>query len=326
MADRARPRCSGSGSRRSSRVAEEEFADRWSRSYRPSPTGPLAAAYRELGIPGEHLDGEVAARHEFGRRVLGPRPGAVPALAALRADGIRLAVLSVCSEEVPAVWPETELAGLFDVETFSSDCGLMKPEPEIYLRTAEALGVEPADCLFVGDGANDELRGAERVGMTPVLFLPGRPHDAVAGGASMGRSACHVDRGGARAVLITTMNDLPGYAIDEVYGEVFGLTVRSRNVGSTVRRRAEVDRRRRAEGDDEVALGQPARRDRPDDRGGRGEGRERRRRDALRHLGDGRHLDRDLRLRHGRPRAQALRARREAAMLVLGDPAVSAPL
>jgi uncharacterized protein YbjQ (UPF0145 family) len=33
-------------------------------------------------------------------------------------------------------------------------------------------------------------------------------------------------------VLISTMNDLPGYAIDEVYGEVFGLTVRSRNIGS----------------------------------------------------------------------------------------------
>ena len=33
-------------------------------------------------------------------------------------------------------------------------------------------------------------------------------------------------------MLITTMNDIPGYAIDEVYGEVFGLTVRSRNVGS----------------------------------------------------------------------------------------------
>ena len=48
----------------------------------------------------------------------------------------------------------------------------MKPEPEIYLRTARALDVEPADCFFVGDGANDELAGAERVGMTPVLFLP----------------------------------------------------------------------------------------------------------------------------------------------------------
>jgi len=28
------------------------------------------------------------------------------------------------------------------------------------------------------------------------------------------------------------MNDLPGYEIEEVLGEVFGLTVRSRNVGS----------------------------------------------------------------------------------------------
>lgn len=33
-------------------------------------------------------------------------------------------------------------------------------------------------------------------------------------------------------MIISTMNDLPGYTIDEVYGEVFGLTVRSRNVGS----------------------------------------------------------------------------------------------
>ncbi len=30
------------------------------------------------------------------------------------------------------------------------------------------------------------------------------------------------------------MNDLPGYEIEEVFGEVFGLTVRSRNLGSQV--------------------------------------------------------------------------------------------
>jgi uncharacterized protein YbjQ (UPF0145 family) len=35
-------------------------------------------------------------------------------------------------------------------------------------------------------------------------------------------------------VLITTMNDIPGYTIEEVFGEVFGLTVRSRNIGSQV--------------------------------------------------------------------------------------------
>ena len=33
-------------------------------------------------------------------------------------------------------------------------------------------------------------------------------------------------------MLITTTNEVPGYTITEVYGEVFGLTVRSRNIGS----------------------------------------------------------------------------------------------
>src|SRR5271170_1168664 len=33
-------------------------------------------------------------------------------------------------------------------------------------------------------------------------------------------------------MIVTTMNDLPGDRIDEVLGEVFGLTVRSRNAGS----------------------------------------------------------------------------------------------
>jgi len=33
-------------------------------------------------------------------------------------------------------------------------------------------------------------------------------------------------------VIIATTNDLPGYQVTEVLGEVFGLTVRSRNIGS----------------------------------------------------------------------------------------------
>jgi uncharacterized protein YbjQ (UPF0145 family) len=33
-------------------------------------------------------------------------------------------------------------------------------------------------------------------------------------------------------MIVTTMNDIPGYVVNEIYGEVFGLTVRSRNVGS----------------------------------------------------------------------------------------------
>jgi uncharacterized protein YbjQ (UPF0145 family) len=35
-------------------------------------------------------------------------------------------------------------------------------------------------------------------------------------------------------MIVTTMNDIPGYAVGEVYGEVMGLTVRSRNIGSQI--------------------------------------------------------------------------------------------
>ena len=35
-------------------------------------------------------------------------------------------------------------------------------------------------------------------------------------------------------MIVSTTNDLPGFQVTEVIGEVFGLTVRSRNVGSQV--------------------------------------------------------------------------------------------
>ena len=68
-------------------------------------------------------------------------------------------------------------------------------------------------------------------------------------------------------MLITTMNDIPGYTIEEVYGEVFGLTVRSRNIGSQMGAGLQVDPRRRAQGDDQGARAEPRRRDRAHGRG-----------------------------------------------------------
>ena len=76
-------------------------------------------------------------------------------------------------------------------------------------------------------------------------------------------------------MIVTTMNDIPGYEVDEVYGEVFGLDRSLAQHRLAVRREPEVDARRRAEGDDEGARRQPPRGDGADDRGGGGEGRER---------------------------------------------------
>jgi uncharacterized protein YbjQ (UPF0145 family) len=35
-------------------------------------------------------------------------------------------------------------------------------------------------------------------------------------------------------IIVTTMNDLPGHQVTQVFGEIFGLTVRSRNIGSDI--------------------------------------------------------------------------------------------
>jgi putative hydrolase of the HAD superfamily len=66
------------------------------------------------------------------------------------------------------MWRASELDGTVDVEVFSSEVGLRKPDAAIYLLACERLGVGASACLFCGDGAYGELTGAEAVGMTAV--------------------------------------------------------------------------------------------------------------------------------------------------------------
>jgi putative hydrolase of the HAD superfamily len=94
----------------------------------------------------------------------------IEALDELRRRRVLLGLVSNCTEDVAIVWPETELAPRFDAALFSATAGMLKPDRRIYERVCDELGVDAADCLFVGDGANDELGGALRVGMTPVLI------------------------------------------------------------------------------------------------------------------------------------------------------------
>jgi epoxide hydrolase-like predicted phosphatase len=59
---------------------------------------------------------------------------------------------------------------LFDVTVISGEVGLRKPEPEIYLLTADRLGVRPGECVFVDDlGPN--VRAAEQVGMVGIRHV-----------------------------------------------------------------------------------------------------------------------------------------------------------
>jgi putative hydrolase of the HAD superfamily len=83
----------------------------------------------------------------------------------LGARGIRLGIISNCFEEDVFAWPTCSLARAFQCTVFSFAEGVAKPDPEIYLRAAHRLGVQPAAALFIGDGGDNELVGAEQAGL-----------------------------------------------------------------------------------------------------------------------------------------------------------------
>ena len=145
------------------------FAERWDTSDLRY-VAPIRTALAEADVPEELVEDICALRLRYHRRSLVPRPGAVETLRRLREDGYLVGLITVCSEDIETLWPESAFAGLFDAEIFSSRIGLSKPDPRIYLACCEALGVEPHEAVFVGDGANDELEGARRVGMDAILI------------------------------------------------------------------------------------------------------------------------------------------------------------
>jgi putative hydrolase of the HAD superfamily len=96
------------------------------------------------------------------------RPETLPVLQSLRAAGVRVAIVSDCWFELPMVLPRTPLAGLFDTAVYSCRVGHTKPHPAMYATACTRLGVDPARCLYVGDGGGRELTGAARHGLDAV--------------------------------------------------------------------------------------------------------------------------------------------------------------
>ena len=156
-------------------VGAERLDELWRdpSAYRQRESGPLEPILRvicEATGSTADVDELIDWRVEITRRYLVPRDGALETIAELRRRGLKVGLISNCTEDVVLAWEHTHLCGVFDAVVFSAQAGCVKPEPEIYELACEGLGVAPSDCVFVGDGANDELGGAERLGMTPVLI------------------------------------------------------------------------------------------------------------------------------------------------------------
>jgi len=77
-------------------------------------------------------------------------------------------LVSNACPEVLDFWPQSPVARYFAHPVFSCAVGLVKPEPAIYQLAFGPLDIKPEECLFVGDGGDQELEGAAALGMTPV--------------------------------------------------------------------------------------------------------------------------------------------------------------
>jgi putative hydrolase of the HAD superfamily len=99
--------------------------------------------------------------------------GAKTALAALRARGLALALISNTMRTPGVVLRQildgAGLLGQFSVVTFSDECGIRKPDPQIFLRTLREVGVSPEEAVHVGDDPVLDVEGARDARMAGVI-------------------------------------------------------------------------------------------------------------------------------------------------------------
>jgi len=148
---------------------DRSFMDRARGGYGTAVEGLRRVAAEAGGRPSlVQVMEAIEARVDVVRADATLRPDAIPTLLTLRSLGLKTAVISDCWFELPMFLPRTPLARLLDAQVYSVAIGTTKPDPAMYLTACEALGVEPAECVYVGDGGSHELTGARLTGMTAV--------------------------------------------------------------------------------------------------------------------------------------------------------------
>ena len=172
----------------------DDFVQLWRESFQERIVGRIATVEEnvsqvfkklKVSIQGHQVSAAAELLLDFQRRALIPRPDAIQTLKRLRTAGYKVGLISDCTAEVPLLWPETPFASLVDTPIFSCTVRLRKPDPRIYKLACEQLGVEPKDCLYVGDGLSDELSGVQRpacrgVGRAVSLHARGSPQAGLA--------------------------------------------------------------------------------------------------------------------------------------------------
>ncbi len=129
--------------------------------------------FERLGVPSSNGD---AARHAAALwRILGPAsfdlfPDALPTLAALRAQGYPIAIVSNWQAGLRHFCTELGLSRYVDHVIGSADFGVGKPERAIFDEACARLGLPPEQVVHVGDTLVDDYEGGQAAGLQVILL------------------------------------------------------------------------------------------------------------------------------------------------------------
>ena len=90
-------------------------------------------------------------------------PGTMETLEELKKNGIKIAIGS-SSKNTPIILKQIGLDTYFDAISDGNNITHSKPDPEVFLKAAEMLGVAPEHCMIVED-ADAGIEAGQRAGM-----------------------------------------------------------------------------------------------------------------------------------------------------------------
>lgn len=155
-------------------LSKEDFRDRW---VGHKTIESLAEMLEENGVEADPEElmrvKDSTYHHLISTDPIEPRPGIQWLLEWLRGKSVPCVVASSSShEDIRLVLKRLGITDFFMHLTSSEDCRLPKPAPDIYLLSAERLGVPAEKCLAIED-SNVGIRAAKAAGMCCIAF----PHE-----------------------------------------------------------------------------------------------------------------------------------------------------
>jgi len=152
-------------------VAAEDAA--WVRSRTEHSSARLHEILTEAGLQEGDLRREaaLAAYQEFWEPHTFTDEQVRPLWEGLRERGIRIGVLSNTiwpREYHRSVFERDGVLDLIDADIYSSELAWTKPHPEAFRAVAAALGVEPAEAVYVGDRPFEDIHGSQLAGMRAI--------------------------------------------------------------------------------------------------------------------------------------------------------------